>query len=169
MRTDHKTFMALAIEEALTGVQAGEQPFGAVVVRDGEIVCRTHSTVNSTADPTAHAEMTAVRKAAGNLETPRLKGCTLYASCEPCAMCVATMYQVGIERLFYAGAASDSADFFQRLAEHDPKWARRMSSAELRREVGLPIEQRQMPASQLLVEDTRRCFEDFIARHGQGS
>ena len=106
MRTDHETFMALAIEEALAGVRAGEQPFGAVVVRDGEIVCRTHSTVNSTADPTAHAELTAVRKAAGNLKTPRLKGCTLYASCEPCAMCCGAILFGGIDALVI-GAPSD--------------------------------------------------------------
>ncbi len=106
MRTDHETFMALAIEEALAGVRAGEQPFGAAVVQDGEIVCRTHSTVNSTGDPMAHAELTAVREGARNLKTPRMRGCTLYASCEPCAMCCGAILFGGIDALVI-GAPSD--------------------------------------------------------------
>lgn len=80
-------------------------------------------------------------------------------------MCVATMYQVGIERLFYAGAASDSAAFFQRLAAHDPKWARSLNNQELRHQVGLPIGERAMAANQMRREDILTVYEAFIDRH----
>jgi len=80
-------------------------------------------------------------------------------------MCVATMYQVGIARLFYAGAASDSAAFFGRLAEHDPNWARAMSNQELREQVGLPMAQRSIPAEQMMAAEIVAVFKDFIQRH----
>jgi hypothetical protein len=80
-------------------------------------------------------------------------------------MCVALMYQAGITRLFYAGAASDSAAFFDRLSEHDPKWALRMTNRELREQVGLPIGQRSMPAEQLMAEDIVAVFDAFVDRH----
>ena len=80
-------------------------------------------------------------------------------------MCVAAMYQVGIERLFYAGAASDSAAFFGRLAKHDAKRTRSLSNQELRNQVGLPIDERDMVAKQLLTADMLAVFEAFIDRH----
>ncbi|MFQ5914798.1 MAG: nucleoside deaminase [Nitrospinota bacterium] len=106
MSGKHEKFMALAIEEALAGARAGEQPYGAVVVRAGEVVVRTHSLANSSLDPTAHAEVTAVRKAAAKLRTPVLKDCTLYASCEPCPMCCGAILFAAIGTLVI-GAPSD--------------------------------------------------------------
>jgi tRNA(Arg) A34 adenosine deaminase TadA len=79
-------------------------------------------------------------------------------------MCVATMYLAGIERLYYAGGAADGADFFRRLTAHDAKWTRRISTADLRREVGLPAEQRRMPSTQVLAEEARQVFDAFVAR-----
>ena len=80
MSSKHETFMAMAIEEARKGLRNGEQPFGSVIVRDGEIVGRAFNTVNSSGDPTAHAETSAVRDAAANLNSSSLDGCTLYTS-----------------------------------------------------------------------------------------
>ncbi len=158
-------FMRRAIEIARQSIDTpGTLPFGAVVARDGRIIGEGLNRSDADHDPPSHGEVEAIRDACRRLGVTSLAGADLYTSCEPCAMCVATMYQVGIERLFYAGAASDSAAFFERLTAHDPKWARSTSAAELRREVGLAIEERQMPASQLLLEETRQCFEDFIAR-----
>lgn len=91
MGTEHDKFMAVAIEEARKALRAGEQPFGSVIVRDGKIVGRAYNTVNSSKDPTAHAEINAVRSAAENLKSPALMGCTLYASSEPCPMCAGSM------------------------------------------------------------------------------
>ena len=99
MSTEHEKFMAMAIEEARAGVQRGEQPFGSVVVRDGEVVGRAFNVVNSTGDPTAHAEVMAVRNTAANLKTPNLKGGTLYTSCDPCPMCAGATLYAGIDTL----------------------------------------------------------------------
>ncbi len=162
----HEKFMVRAIEIARESVDTpGTLPYGAVVVKDGEIIGEGLNRSAAKCDPTSHGEVEAIRDACRRLSHTSLKGADLYTSGEPCSMCVATMYQVGIERLFYAGAASDSAAFFGRLAEHDPKWTRSLSNQELRHQVGLPIDQRDMVAEQLLTEDILAVFEAFIDRH----
>ncbi|MFT5448898.1 MAG: guanine deaminase [Gammaproteobacteria bacterium] len=159
-------FMARAIEIARESLDMpGTLPYGAVVVKDGVILGEGLNRSGATFDPTSHGEVEAIRDACRRLSRTSLRGADLYTSGEPCAMCVATMYQVGIERLFYAGAASDSADFFQRLAANDPKWARSLSNQELRHQVGLPIEERTMAAKQLLRDDILAVYKAFIARH----
>ncbi len=159
-------FMARAIEIARESVDTpGTLPYGAVVVRDGEIIGEGLNRSAANFDPTSHGEVEAIRDACRRFSLTSLKGADLYTSGEPCSMCVATMYQVGIERLFYAGAASDSAAFFRRLAAHDPKWARSLSNQELRHQVGLPIDERDMAAEQVLREDILAVYEAFIDRH----
>ena len=93
MSNPHDEFMRLAIEEAWTALRSGERPFGSVIVRDKKVVGRGRNIVNSTGDPTAHAETSAIRDATAKLKTPKLNGCTLYTSCHPCPMCAgATLY-----------------------------------------------------------------------------
>lgn len=99
MKSEHDRFMALAIEEALTGLRAGERPFGSVIVKDGKVVGQGRNLVNSTQDPTAHAETVAIRNASANLKTARLTGCTLYTTCEPCPMCCGATLYAGIDTL----------------------------------------------------------------------
>jgi len=99
MAQKHSRFMVLAIEEARAGMRAGDRPFGSVVVRDGEVVGRGRNLVASTLDPTAHAEVQAIRNAAANLKVARLEGCTLYTSCEPCPMCCGATFYAGIDTL----------------------------------------------------------------------
>ena len=162
----HEKFMARAIEIAAESIDTpGTLPYGAVVVKDGEIIGEGLNRADGTFDPTSHGEVEAIRDACGKLSVTNLGGADMYTSGEPCSMCVATMYQAGIKRLFYAGAASDSAAFFSRLSEHDPKWARSMSNQELREQVGLPLDQRAMPAEQIMVEDMVEVFNAFIDRH----
>ena len=159
-------FMIRAIEIARESVDTpGTLPYGAVVVKNGEIVGEGLNRSTANFDPTSHGEVEAIRDACRRLSLTSLKGADLYTSSEPCSMCVATMYQVCIERLFYAGAASDSAEFFQRLAQHDPKWTRSMSNQQLRHQVGLPIDERDMMAKQVLKKDILAVFEVFIERH----
>ena len=159
-------FMVRAVEMARESVDTpGTLPYGAVVVKDGEIISEGLNQSAANFDPTSHGEVEAIRDACRRFSLTSLKGADLYTSGEPCSMCVATMYQVGIERLFYAGAASDSAAFFQRLAEHDPKWARGLSNQELRHQVGLPIDERAMAAKQVLREEILAVYEAFIDRH----
>ena len=159
-------FMARAIEIARESVDTlGTLPYGAVVVKKREIIGEGLNRSAANFDPTSHGEVEAIRDACRRYSLTSLKGADLYTSGEPCSMCVATMYQVGIERLFYAGAASDSAAFFQRLAGHDPKWARSISNQELRHQVGLPIDERDMAAKQVLREDILAVYKAFIDRH----
>jgi len=99
MTAEHTQFMALAIEEARTGLRAGERPFGSVIVRDGKVVGRGRNLVNSTLDPTAHAETLAIRDAARNLKDSKLAGCTVYTTCEPCPMCCGAILWAGIDTL----------------------------------------------------------------------
>jgi len=159
-------FMARAIEIAREAIDTpGTLPYGAVVVKDGEIIGEGLNRSAANFDPTSHGEVEAIRDACRRLSSTLLKGADLYTSGEPCSMCVATMYQVGIARLFYAGASSDSAAFFQRLTAHDPKWARSLSNQELRQQVGLLIDERDMVARQVKRDDTLAVYEAFIDRH----
>ncbi|MFP6771269.1 MAG: nucleoside deaminase, partial [Alphaproteobacteria bacterium] len=111
----HEKFMARAIEIAAESIDTpGTLPYGAVVVKDGEIIGEGLNRADGTFDPTSHGEVEAIRDACRKLSVTNLGGADMYTSGEPCSMCVATMYQAGIKRLFYAGAASDSAAFFGR-------------------------------------------------------
>jgi tRNA(Arg) A34 adenosine deaminase TadA len=94
--------MREAIALARANLVAGGRPFGAVLVRDGEVVARSANRIHETGDPTAHAEMLAIREAAHRLGGPRLDGCVIYASGHPCPMCLAAMHLCGIEAVYYA-------------------------------------------------------------------
>lgn len=99
MKGDHERFMAMAIEEAKRGLREGEQPFGAVVVRDGQVISRARSLKVSTSDATAHAETLAVKYATQKLKDRLLTGCTFYATCEPCPMCCGAILNAGVPTL----------------------------------------------------------------------
>lgn len=106
----HKRFLREAIRLSIDKMEAGEGgPFGALVVREGQIVGVGWNRVTSTNDPTAHAEVVAIRDACARLGTFSLEECELYASCEPCPMCLATLYWARIERLYYAATREDAA------------------------------------------------------------
>src|SRR6266851_8659647 len=99
MSTDHESFMAIAIEEAKLGAAMGEQPFGAVVVRNGEVICRTRSLKVSTSDTTAHSETLAIKHATQKLRQRMLPDCVFYCTCEPCPMCCGAILNGGIKTL----------------------------------------------------------------------
>lgn len=106
----HETFMREAIKEAETGMRAGRGgPFGCVIVRGGNVIARGSNQVTSTNDPTAHAEVTAIREACRTLNTFQLEDCELYTSCEPCPMCLAAIYWARIPRIFYGNTRADAA------------------------------------------------------------
>lgn len=103
-------FMARAIQLSIDGVQAGRGgPFGAVIVKDGKIVAEGVNQVTSTNDPTAHAEVVAIREACTKLGTFELKDCELYTSCEPCPMCMGAIYWARLARVYFANTAEDAA------------------------------------------------------------
>jgi tRNA(adenine34) deaminase len=126
---DHdETFIRHALEEARRGLGAGEVPIGAVVVLNGEIVGRAHNAPIGLADPTAHAEVLALREAARKIGNYRLTGATLYVTVEPCAMCTGATLTARIARLVYgaADAKAGAVESLHRLLD-DPRTNHRIS------------------------------------------
>lgn len=124
-------------------------PFGAVVVRDGKIVGRGKNQVTTAHDPTAHAEVVAIREAAKNLGTFNLEGCEIYASCEPCPMCLGAIYWARFDKLYYAGTKDDAAK-----ADFDDSF--------IYKELCIPKEERSIPSSQLMRKEAIQVFDDWI-------
>ncbi|OGY30430.1 MAG: hypothetical protein A3F35_01755 [Candidatus Woykebacteria bacterium RIFCSPHIGHO2_12_FULL_45_10] len=109
MNQDEK-FMRIAVEEAK--LTRGPKRFGAVVVKDGEVVSKAHTTTHEKEDPTQHAEILAISEATRRLKSRRLTGCVVYASCEPCMMCVGAILWARINELVYAMSREDSFEAF---------------------------------------------------------
>jgi tRNA(Arg) A34 adenosine deaminase TadA len=126
-------------------------PFGAVVVRDSRIVGRGWNQVTSTNDPTAHAEVAAIRAACRRLETFQLDDCELYTSCEPCPMCLAAIYWARIKRVYFGNTRRDAA----RIGFDDDF---------LYREVALPVSRRQLPMRPLLRAQAQVAFAAWQAK-----
>lgn len=106
-----QTYLAEAVALARRNIEKGGRPFGAVVVKDGTIIGRGVNEMLSTGDPTSHAELNALRAAAQNLRSPRLEGAAVYASGQPCPMCLAAMRMVGITEIAYAHSNADAEPF----------------------------------------------------------
>lgn len=104
-----EAWLARAVELATTNVGDGGGPFGAVIVRDGELLATGRNHVTRDLDPTAHAEVVAIRVACASLGDHRLTGCTIYASCEPCPMCLSASLWARVERIVYAADRDDAA------------------------------------------------------------
>jgi guanine deaminase len=158
-----EAFMRRALEIAARSLaEPGALPYGAVVVRDGRIVGEGLNRAHALCDPTSHGEIEAVRAACRSLGTLDLSGCDVYTSCEPCAMCVATLYMAGIERLYFSATLEDSKDLLGQLAARDPKWARKISSDALWREMALPAASRRLAGQQVMPSQGRTLLESFV-------
>ena len=107
--SDDKKFLSKAIEIAASGINSGGGPFGAVISKEGSIIAGSNNRVVLNTDPTAHAEILAIREAASFLKTHDLDGCVLYSSCEPCPMCLGAIYWSGIKRVVYTSGRQDAA------------------------------------------------------------
>jgi tRNA(adenine34) deaminase len=110
--SDDVAFMRMALEEARTAAAMGNKPFGAVIVRGGEVIGRGHNLVESNNDPTAHGEVVAIRTTCRALRTARLEGDTLYTTCEPCLMCTSALMWTGIGRVVIGATWADVPDYF---------------------------------------------------------
>lgn len=144
--------MRRAIELSRQGMEQGAGfPFGAVITRGGQVVAEGFNHVFAWNDPTAHAEIVAIRLACERAGSPSLAGCTIYASGEPCPMCLAAIYWAGIERICYANdlAAAAEAGF---------------GDAQLYQEIARPAGERAIPASQRLAAEAREVFAAWQAR-----
>lgn len=106
---EDRDFMQRAIELSIRNIDQGGGPFGAVIVRNGKVVAEGANRVVPNNDPTAHAEVVAIRNACRELNTFDLGGCTVYSSCEPCPMCLSALYWAGVERICYANTKHDAA------------------------------------------------------------
>src|SRR5579871_5506156 len=140
-------FMEQAIALATENVTSGRGgPFGAVIVRDGKVLASGANMVTTDNDPTAHAEITAIRRACAALGTFRLEGCEIYTSCEPCPMCLAAIYWSHCSAIFYGNTAADAAQ-----AGFD--------DAFLYGEIQKPLQERRIPTINLMREKAISSFE----------
>lgn len=105
---EDRHFMEMAIELSIDNVANGGGPFGAVIVRDGEVISTGTNRVTANNDPTAHAEVSAIRAACAKVGNFKLDGCTCYTSCEPCPMCLSALYWAGVSRIVYGNTKEDA-------------------------------------------------------------
>lgn len=130
-------FMRLAIRVAREGIAIGQSPFGSVIVKDGAVAAATHNTVWRDTDPTAHAEVNCIRKAALALKTIALHGCTLYSTTEPCPMCLSAIHWAKIDRVIFGATIADAAEAGFCELHVDAKVLAEMGKSHLRVESGL--------------------------------
>jgi len=143
-------FMREAIKLSLENVESGNGgPFGAVVVKEGEIVGRGINMVTAINDPTAHAEVVAIREACAALDTFQLEGCEIYCSCEPCPMCLGAIYWARPERIYFANSKEDAAQ-----ANFDDQF--------IYEEVNRPLNQRKLFTQQMLREEALVAFQKWV-------
>lgn len=148
----NQEFMKEAIRLSLENMEKNAGgPFGAVIVKNGEIVGRGRNKVTSTNDPTAHAEMVAIRDACQNLGTFQLDGCELYTSCEPCPMCLGAIYWARFDKIYYGNTKQDAADI-----NFDDKY--------IYEELDRPLDKRHLPMEQLLREEAIKVFQRWAEK-----
>ena len=146
------TFMARAIQLSIDNVQSGRGgPFGAVVVRDGAIIGEAANQVTSTNDPTAHAEVLAIRCACQKLATFELEGCEIYTSCEPCPMCLGAIYWARLARVYFANADADASKIG-------------FDDSLIYREIAQPHSQRKIPMIQMMREEALAAFRAWESK-----
>ena len=152
MPTDHEQYLGEAIRLAEQNVRMGSGgPFGAVVVKDGQVIARGTNLVTSSNDPTAHAEVVAVREACQALRSFQLTGCDVYASCEPCPMCLAAIYWARPDRLFFAATREDAAE-----AGFD--------DSLIYQQISLPYAERSLPTQHVAHPDRHRPLAAWSAQ-----
>lgn len=145
MTDKQRQYMQMAIDASVENVKNGGGPFGAVIVRNDEVVAVGTNRVTANNDPTAHAEVMAIRAACQKLNTFRLTDCEIYTSCEPCPMCLSAIYWSGIRTIFYGNNAQDAAKIgFSDQFIYD----------ELKR----PLIQRVIPAINLMRHEAQAAF-----------
>lgn len=141
----NKEYMMKAIELSMNSVANGGGPFGAVIVKDGKIVAEGSNCVTLNNDPTAHAEVTTIRKACTALNTFDLSGCEIYTSCEPCPMCLSAIYWARIERIYYGCDKVDAKNIG-------------FDDSFIYEQIELKPELRSIPSSQVLHTEALEAF-----------
>lgn len=152
---DHKKYLRIAIEEAYTGMRADEGgPFGAVIVRDGKIIGKGHNSVLKTHDPTAHAEINAIRNACKLVGNHHLTGAVIYTNFEPCPMCLAAIYWADIRRLFCCADRLEA----EKIGFMDNR---------LYGEIALPPEKRELKLTRVSVPEMIQLMDEWKRKEGK--
>ena len=138
-------FMEMAINLSIENIDTGGGPFGAVIVKDGEVIATGANRVVPNSDPTAHAEVMAIRQACAKLGTFQLTGCTVYTSCEPCPMCLSALYWAGVSRICYGNTKDDAK-------------AINFDDSFIYEQIALPYSQRAIPTQNLMRESALQGF-----------
>lgn len=142
-------FMREAIRLSIENVESGNGgPFGVVIVKDGKIIARGVNNVTSTNDPTAHAEVVAIRNACKELSSFQLDGCEIYTSCEPCPMCLGAIYWARPDKIYFGNTKNDAATI-----QFDDQF--------IYEELDLPLTQRKLPIEQLLHDEALVAFQKW--------
>ena len=132
-------------------MRQGGGPFGALIVRDGEVIATGVNRVTATHDPTAHAEVVAIRRACATLKVFHLEGCEIYSSCEPCPMCLSAVYWAKLDRVYYCATRVDAADVG-------------FADDHIYREIPLEPAQRTMAMKQILREEALTVFDAWRSK-----
>ena len=140
--------MKQAIRLSIENVAKGGGPFGAVIVKDGEVIAEASNSVTSSNDPTAHAEINSIRQATRKLNTFDLSGCEIYSSCEPCPMCLGAIYWARLDKLYFAGTKTDA-----REAGFDDSF--------IYDELKLDYADRKLYTRQMMRENAQEAFEKW--------
>jgi guanine deaminase len=149
---NHAEFMREAIRLSQENMRAGKGgPFGCVIVKDGEIVGRGWNQVTSSHDPTAHAEVTAIRDACKNLGHFQLDGCIVYTSCEPCPMCMGALYWARPDKVYFGNTKKDAADIG-------------FDDSFIYEELALPMPERKLVMQPLLREEALAAFREWAEK-----
>ena len=143
---DKRELMTRAIRLAEESVKLGGGPFGAVIARNGEIVAEASNRVTLDCDPTAHAEVSAIRKASKVLGTFDLNGCEIFTSCEPCPMCLVAIYWANLDKIYFANNRKDAADIG-------------FDDDFIYKEIEVTPEKRQKPSEILMREEALKAFD----------
>jgi tRNA(Arg) A34 adenosine deaminase TadA len=152
---DHLSFLKMAVDEAFRGIRAGAGgPFGAIITREGKVIGRGHNTVLISNDPTAHAEVNAIREASKLLGSPHLSGAVIYSNFEPCPMCLSAIYWADIRTLFYANGRSD-AEKMGFMDDH------------LYHELSLEEDQRVLQSTRIAIPETEVLMKEWMGMEGK--
>jgi tRNA(Arg) A34 adenosine deaminase TadA len=151
----HRPLMARAIQLSLENVRSGRGgPFGCVIAKEGNVIAESVNQVTATNDPTAHAEVLAIREACQKLRSFELKDCYLYTSCEPCPMCLGAIYWARLKKVYFGSLASDAAK-----AGFD--------DSAIYAEIAQSHEQREIPMIQMMRDEALVAFREWEAHPGK--
>ena len=150
--SDKEKFMHEAIRLSIDMMRSGKGgPFGAVIIKNGEIIARGFNQVTSHNDPTAHAEVVAIREACKVLNTFQLTGCEIFTSCEPCPMCLGAIYWARPDKMYYANTKTDAANIG-------------FDDDFIYKEIALPLSERNLKTEQIGRADALKAFEEWAQK-----